>query len=110
MLEIKEADVESILSAYQEARSPAQTAKCHKLECRVLSSMIQVLKDNDRLSEASKQISFLFHLFLLYTLISYNSLFYNTYQAAHSHIINNIVAQSLFSSSYFYQVICPEKL
>lgn len=91
MLEIKEADVESILSAYQEARSLAQTAKCHKLECRVLSSMIQVLKDNDRLSEASKQISFLFHLFLLYTLIPYNSLFYNTYQAAHSHIMISIL-------------------
>ncbi|XP_046686377.1 tonsoku-like protein [Homalodisca vitripennis] len=54
VLEIKEADVEEILEVYRQALSLAQTAKDHRLEARALSSLVQVLRDNNRLSDSRK--------------------------------------------------------
>lgn len=54
VLEIKETETEELIEMYQRARALAQSAGSFKLESRVMNGMIQVMKKEGRLCEASE--------------------------------------------------------
>lgn len=54
VLETKEAESEEILEMYQKAKSLAETAGNQKLVFKALSEIIELLKKDNRLFDASK--------------------------------------------------------